>query len=138
MGRLAAIGIGIASILALIVVGRYLLNPLFGLLANAKAREILTAAALLVVLGSALALQLGGLSALWNSAYGNALLRKLAFVAAIAALGAWHWRFAQPALGSERSLRVLRWSIAVDVVFLLAVLALTAILTGTAPPLSVS
>lgn len=34
----AAIGIGLASIAALIVAGRYLLNPLFGLLANARAR----------------------------------------------------------------------------------------------------
>jgi hypothetical protein len=44
-----------------------------------------------------------------------------------------HWRFAQPALRSERSVTALRWSIALDVVFLLGVLVLTAILTGTAP-----
>ena len=58
----AAIGIGAASIAGLLVAGRYLLNPLFGVLANARAREVMTAAALLVVLGSAYAMQLGGLS----------------------------------------------------------------------------
>jgi glutathione-regulated potassium-efflux system protein KefB len=57
-----AIGIGAGSITGLLVAGRYLLNPLFGVLANARAREVMTAAALLVVLGSAYAMQLGGLS----------------------------------------------------------------------------
>ena len=58
----AAIGIGAGSIAGLLIAGRYLLNPLFGILANARAREVMTAAALLVVLGSAYAMQLGGLS----------------------------------------------------------------------------
>lgn len=57
-----AIGIGAGSIVALVLAGRYLLNPLFGVLANARAREVMTAAALLVVLGSAYAMELGGLS----------------------------------------------------------------------------
>jgi len=57
-----AIGIGAGSIAGLLVAGRYVLNPLFGVLANARAREVMTAAALLVVLGSAYAMQLGGLS----------------------------------------------------------------------------
>ena len=47
---------------ALIAAGRWLLNPMFRILANAHARELLTAAALLVVLGAALAMQAGGLS----------------------------------------------------------------------------
>jgi len=57
-----AIGIGAGSIAALLIAGRYLLNPLFGVLAKARAREVMTAAALLVVLGAAYAMQLGGLS----------------------------------------------------------------------------
>src|SRR5690606_35679440 len=77
--RLTALGIGVASILALIVVGRYLLNPLFSLLANAKAREILTASALLVVLGSALALQLGGLSMAMGAFLAGVLLSQSSF-----------------------------------------------------------
>jgi len=43
-------------------VSRWLLNPLFSVLARSKAREVMTAAALLVVLGAALAMQWGGLS----------------------------------------------------------------------------
>ena len=89
----------------------------------------------LVITGAVEAwLQLGSVSALWNSEYGTALVRKLVFVMLVAALGAYHWRFAQPALTTDRSLTALRWSIALDVVFLLGVLVLTAILTGTAPP----
>ncbi|HJU39410.1 MAG TPA: monovalent cation:proton antiporter-2 (CPA2) family protein, partial [Tahibacter sp.] len=57
-----AIGIGLAALAGLVVAGRYLLNPLFGFLANAHAREVMTAAALLVVLGAAYAMELGGLS----------------------------------------------------------------------------
>ncbi len=57
-----AIAIGVGAIAGLLIAGRYLLNPLFGLLANARAREVMTAAALLVVLGSAYAMELGGLS----------------------------------------------------------------------------
>jgi len=57
-----AIAIGVGAIAGLLIAGRYLLNPLFGLLANARARELMTAAALLVVLGSAYAMELGGLS----------------------------------------------------------------------------
>ena len=57
-----AVAIGAASIAGLILAGRYLLNPLFGFLANVHAREVMTAAALLVVLGAAYAMDLGGLS----------------------------------------------------------------------------
>jgi CPA2 family monovalent cation:H+ antiporter-2/glutathione-regulated potassium-efflux system protein KefB len=60
--RLVSIAIGLASIAALVAAGRWLLNPMFRILANAQARELLTAAALLVVLGAALAMQSGGLS----------------------------------------------------------------------------
>lgn len=56
------VAIGVAAIGGLVVTGRFLLNPLFDLLASAHAREVMTAAALLVVLGSAFAMQLGGLS----------------------------------------------------------------------------
>ncbi|HEV7275264.1 MAG TPA: monovalent cation:proton antiporter-2 (CPA2) family protein [Devosiaceae bacterium] len=55
-------GIAVACVAGLGLVGRWVLNPLFGILANARAREVMTAAALLVVLGSALLFQVGGLS----------------------------------------------------------------------------
>jgi len=53
----------IAGAIALIVLaGRYLLNPLFRLLAQTGSREVMTAAALLVVLGAALTMQKAGAS----------------------------------------------------------------------------
>ena len=53
----------IAGAIALIVAaGRYLLNPLFRLLAETRSREVMTAAALLVVLGAALLMQKAGMS----------------------------------------------------------------------------
>ncbi|REM14299.1 potassium transporter, partial [Mycobacterium tuberculosis] len=60
--RWVTVGIAAGAIVGLVLVGRFLLNPLFRILAAAKAREVMTAAALLVVLGAALLMQLGGLS----------------------------------------------------------------------------
>ena len=56
------VGIALAAIGALVAVSRWLLTPVFSLLANAGAREVMTGAALLVVLGAALAMEAGGLS----------------------------------------------------------------------------
>ena len=72
--RLTGVAIGLGSIAALVIAGRYLLNPLFGLLAAAKAREVMTAAALLVVLGAALGLQAGGLSSAMGAFLAGVLL----------------------------------------------------------------
>ncbi|RAH96379.1 potassium transporter [Acuticoccus sediminis] len=60
--RALAVLIGIGAIGALVAAGLWLLNPLFRLLAAARTPEIMTAAALLVVLGAAWAMQAGGLS----------------------------------------------------------------------------
>jgi len=49
-------------IAALVIAGRYLLNPFLALLASTGAREVMTAAALLVVLGSAALMQFAGMS----------------------------------------------------------------------------
>ncbi|MFG1235637.1 monovalent cation:proton antiporter-2 (CPA2) family protein [Xanthobacter autotrophicus DSM 597] len=51
-----------AALMALLVVGRWGLNPFFALLARARIREVLTAGALLVVLGAALLMDAAGLS----------------------------------------------------------------------------
>ncbi|WP_295073979.1 monovalent cation:proton antiporter-2 (CPA2) family protein [Tabrizicola sp.] len=77
--RLVGVGIGLGAILALVVAGLYLLNPLFRLLAAARAREVMTAAALLVVLGSALWLQLGGLSLAMGAFLAGVLLSESSF-----------------------------------------------------------
>jgi glutathione-regulated potassium-efflux system protein KefB len=57
----AAVRIGLA-IAAVVVAGRYLLNPALALLARAGAREAMTAASLLVVLGAAALMQFVGMS----------------------------------------------------------------------------
>ncbi len=77
--RLLDVGIGLASIIGLVVAGRYLLNPLFRILADSGAREVMTAAALLVVLGSGLAMQLGGLSMAMGAFLAGVLLSESTF-----------------------------------------------------------
>ncbi|MGH6774829.1 monovalent cation:proton antiporter-2 (CPA2) family protein [Brucella tritici] len=61
-GGILGIATPIGAILLLIVVGRWLLDPFFSLLARARAREVLTAGALIVVLGAALLMEASGLS----------------------------------------------------------------------------
>ncbi len=77
--RLQGVAIGLGAIAALVVAGVYLLNPMFRLLAASRAREVMTAAALLVVLGSALWLQLGGLSAAMGAFLAGVLLSESSF-----------------------------------------------------------
>ena len=77
--RLQEVGIGIAAIVGLVFAGRYLLNPLFRILADSQAREVMTAAALLVVLGSALAMQLSGLSMAMGAFLAGVLLSESTF-----------------------------------------------------------
>ncbi|MCA0318665.1 MAG: monovalent cation:proton antiporter-2 (CPA2) family protein [Proteobacteria bacterium] len=77
--RLTAVAVGIGSIAALVAAGRYLLNPMFRFLAAYGAREVMTAAALLVVLGSALALQVGGLSMAMGAFLAGVLLSESTF-----------------------------------------------------------
>ncbi len=57
-----AVLIAAAGIAGIVAAGRWLLNPLFRLLAKSGAREVMTAAALLVVLGSAVVMQSAGMS----------------------------------------------------------------------------
>lgn len=75
--RQAAIALG--GIAAVVVVGRYLLNPLFRIFAASKAREVMTAAALLVVLGSALIMHTSGLSMAMGAFIAGVLLSESSF-----------------------------------------------------------
>ncbi|GHH51170.1 monovalent cation:proton antiporter-2 (CPA2) family protein [[Pseudomonas] boreopolis] len=77
--RWRSILIAAGCIAGLIAAGRWLLNPLFRLLAQAKAREVMTAAALLVVLGAALLMQLGGLSMAMGAFLAGVLLSESTF-----------------------------------------------------------
>jgi len=78
-GRIVEVTIGIGCIVGLVVAGRYLLNPFFRMLADAHAREVMTAAALLVVLGAALIMQLGGLSMAMGAFLAGVLLSESTF-----------------------------------------------------------
>ncbi|MBA3070508.1 MAG: potassium transporter [Hyphomonas sp.] len=77
--RLRGVAIGIGAIAALVVAGRYLLNPVFRLLAAARAREVMTAAALLIVLGAAWGMQLGGLSTAMGAFLAGVLLSESSY-----------------------------------------------------------
>lgn len=77
--RLTNIAIGLGAIAGLVAAGRYLLNPLFRILADSHAREVMTAAALLVVLGSALVMQLSGLSMAMGAFLAGVLLSESTF-----------------------------------------------------------
>ncbi len=73
------IGMGLGVIVAVVLAGRYLLNPLFRILANSGAREVMTAAGLLVVLGAAWVMDLGGLSMAMGAFLAGVLLSDSTF-----------------------------------------------------------
>lgn len=72
-------GIAVACIVGVVAAGLFLLNPMFRLLAAAKAREVMTAAALLVVLGAALLMDIGGLSMAMGAFAAGVLLSESTF-----------------------------------------------------------
>lgn len=74
-----AIAIGVAAVVGLILAGRYLLNPMFRVLSRSGAREVMTAAALLVVLGAAVGLQMGGLSMAMGAFLAGVMLSESSF-----------------------------------------------------------
>ncbi|PZQ64076.1 MAG: potassium transporter, partial [Variovorax paradoxus] len=77
--RWLGVAVAVGALAALVAAGLWLLNPLFRILANAKAREVMTAAALLVVLGAALLMQLGGLSMAMGAFLAGVLLSESTF-----------------------------------------------------------
>jgi monovalent cation:proton antiporter-2 (CPA2) family protein len=69
----------LAAVAAVVLSARFLLNPLFRILANAQAHEIMTAAALLVVLGAAFIMQAAGLSMAMGAFLAGVLLAESSF-----------------------------------------------------------
>lgn len=59
---LVEVGIAVGAVIGMILAGRYLLTPMFQIIARTGAREVMIAAALFVVLGSAYLMQVAGLS----------------------------------------------------------------------------
>lgn len=76
---LESIGIAAGAIAALVAAGLWLLNPLFRVLARAKAREVMTAAALLVVLGAAVLMEKSNLSMAMGAFIAGVLLSESSF-----------------------------------------------------------
>jgi len=74
-----SIGIAFGALAVLLAAGRWLLDPVFGLIARSGAREVLTAAALLVVLGAALFMQSAGLSMAMGAFVAGVLLSESNF-----------------------------------------------------------
>ena len=77
--RLIGFGVAIGAVLLLIFLGRRIMNPFFALLAATKLREVMTAAALLVVLGAALLFQSSGLSMAMGAFLAGVLLSTSTF-----------------------------------------------------------
>ena len=69
----------IAAIAALVIAGRYLINPMFRIIANTGAREVMIAAALFVVLGSASLLESAGLSMAMGAFIAGVLLAESSY-----------------------------------------------------------
>ncbi|WP_244488265.1 monovalent cation:proton antiporter-2 (CPA2) family protein [Devosia sp. Root436] len=77
--RLIGIAAPIGAVLLLIFIGQRIMNPFFALLASSKLREVMTAAALLVVLGAALLFQASGLSMAMGAFLAGVLLSTSTF-----------------------------------------------------------
>ena len=105
-------------------------------LVNAFSPAALFFAAILVLTGVFAAwLHIGFSSALWTSAYGQMLLRKLVILALVLGLGAWNWLRLKPTLGTDDAARRLKRSATVELALATVVVIITAILVATPPPM---
>lgn len=77
--RVVGIAAPLGAVLLLIFLGRRIMNPFFSLLAATRLREVMTAAALLVVLGAALLFQTSGLSMAMGAFLAGVLLSTSTF-----------------------------------------------------------
>lgn len=59
---LGEVGVALGAVAALVVIGRFVLNPLFHVLAKTGVREVMTAGALMIVLGAAFVMEQANLS----------------------------------------------------------------------------
>jgi len=73
------IGLAIAAVAGVFLAGRYAINPIFRMLAKYGGREVMLAAALLVVCGAAWAMSLGGLSMAMGAFLAGVLLSDSTF-----------------------------------------------------------
>ena len=74
------------------------------------------------------------LSNLWSTAYGYALMVKLALAAMVFALGAWNWRRQRPLLGTDEAASSIRRSATSELVVAALVLVATAVVVSLPAP----
>lgn len=73
------VGLALGALAVVFLAGRYFMNPIFGFLARWGGREVMTAAALLVVVGAAWLMQEGGLSMAMGAFMAGVLLSESTF-----------------------------------------------------------
>ncbi len=73
------LGLAIGAVAIVFLAGKYLMNPVFRVLARYGGREVMTAAALLVVVGAAWLMDLGGLSMAMGAFLAGVLLSESTF-----------------------------------------------------------
>jgi putative copper export protein len=103
-------------------------------LVNSFSPLALASASVVVVSGLVASwVHLEHLSALWQTAYGQTLLIKLALVATTLMVGAYNFRRVQPQLVSEEGTARLRRSASVELLLGFLIIVVTGFLTGIAP-----
>ena len=73
------VGLAIGAVAIVFLAGKFLINPIFRLLARYGGREVMTAAALLVVVGAAWLMDLGGLSMAMGAFLAGVLMSESTF-----------------------------------------------------------
>ena len=73
------LGLAIGAVAIVFLAGKYLMNPVFRILARYGGREVMTAAALLVVVGAAWLMDMGGLSMAMGAFLAGVLLSESTF-----------------------------------------------------------
>jgi putative copper export protein len=76
------------------------------------------------------------LPALWESPYGRVLMLKLGVLSIVAATGAYNWRVLKPRLDGPGAIAKLRVSAGVELAVAVVVIAITAVLVATPPPVT--
>lgn len=138
-----ASSIWIGGLAALLVAGITLMRAFPRALAEQSAAHLVNAfspvaiacVAVVVVSGVvSAAFHVPSLRTLWASDYGRTLLWKAGTVALVAVAGAYNWRVVRPRLNAGRGLDRLRVSASLELAVAVLVIALTAVVVATPPP----
>ena len=136
LGALVAVGVPVALYIEG-ETGTTDQTPLLARVVNAFSPVALTCACIVVITGLLAAwMRLGSLSALFGSSYGKILLVKVAFVLLAVAGGAFNWKRMRAMLTKrgDSAARTFRRSAWFELVAAIIVIAVTAVLVATPPP----